>query len=132
MSRKQTIDRSTIELLVLAAWAHEEISIGRAIELLGWNDTKIKEQAEKRVSNAVKLREERDRLESEVKRWKHASECSYAKACSDIIKLFNTVGDMLLRQEQYNPDRAGEPTSNSTTVLVDGSTDRSTQRKRGH
>ncbi len=58
-------DRKTLELLVLGCWAHEEISIGRARELLGWPDNKIREQAERRVSSAVKLREERDRLESD-------------------------------------------------------------------
>jgi len=60
------IDAKTFEILVLAAWAHDEISIGRARELLGWKDSKIREQAEKRVSNAATLKEERDGLSSQV------------------------------------------------------------------
>ena len=60
------LTREDILLPVLAAWAHEEISIGRARELLHMPDDKIREEAEKRVSNAVKEREYRDLLEHQI------------------------------------------------------------------
>ena len=42
-------DRNTLELLVLASLKHEEISEGRARELLGWKREKIREEQGKRV-----------------------------------------------------------------------------------
>ena len=59
------IDRKTLELLVLAAYSHDEISIGRARELLKWDDIKIKIEADSRVSSAIKMKEYRDKLENE-------------------------------------------------------------------
>lgn len=64
MATKQ-LTRDDILLPVLAAWAHEEISIGRARELLHMPDDKIREEAEKRVSNAVKEAEYRSVLEDQ-------------------------------------------------------------------
>ena len=52
---KMSIDKSTFELLVLAAYAHDEISIGRAIELLHVPDDKIKEMVAKRVNKIKEM-----------------------------------------------------------------------------
>lgn len=57
------LTRDDILIPVLAAWAHEEISIGCARDLLHMPHDKIKAEAEKRVSSAVKEREYRERLE---------------------------------------------------------------------
>jgi len=62
---KSKLTRDDILLPVLAAWAHDEISIGRARELLHMPDDKIRAEAEKRVSNAVKEKEYRDAMDSE-------------------------------------------------------------------
>jgi len=64
--KPEKLTREDILLPVLAAWAHEEISIGRARELLHMPDDKIRREAEHRVSNAVKEREYRDLLEHHI------------------------------------------------------------------
>lgn len=46
---KKPCDHKTFELLVLAALKHEEISEGRARELLGWKRETIREEQDKRV-----------------------------------------------------------------------------------
>uniref|UniRef100_A0A6M3IH75 Uncharacterized protein n=1 Tax=viral metagenome TaxID=1070528 RepID=A0A6M3IH75_9ZZZZ len=49
MMAKKVCDRTMLELLVLAARKYDEISEGRAVELLGWSRDKIREQMPKRV-----------------------------------------------------------------------------------
>ena len=60
------IDKTRLELITLAAFAHGEISIGCAREVLGWADAKIRAQAEKRFTSAVKQQEYIEKLERDA------------------------------------------------------------------
>lgn len=54
MGRQRTkLDGKGLELLVLIAYRFDQISIGRARELLGWSDAKIRDQAPKRVGRTM-------------------------------------------------------------------------------
>jgi len=61
---KKSLTRHAILIPVLAAYAYDEISIGRARELLHMPDDRIKEEAERRVSNEMKRKERRDAVDS--------------------------------------------------------------------
>lgn len=54
MAKKIQMSKEMFELLVLIAYAHDEISIGKCRDLLGWQDSKIREQAEARVGGKSK------------------------------------------------------------------------------
>jgi hypothetical protein len=60
------LTRDDIFLPVLAAYAHDEISIGRARELLHMTEEKIRAEAEARCSNATKLKAERDAIYNDL------------------------------------------------------------------
>ena len=47
--KTKSLDRKALELLVLGCLAHEEISMGRAVELLGWGRDKIELEMDARI-----------------------------------------------------------------------------------